>query len=74
MDRAQRRLNANKAKLKAKSKLAFWGQLGYGLSPTPRQIGKAASMHNTCPCWMCTDKHPPTNKYKSGYPAIHGDV
>ena len=26
--------------------------------PSAAQVGKAAAMHNTCPCWACTHHDP----------------
>jgi hypothetical protein len=51
--RDDRRNFAALAKRDARDKL-----LRSGMEPTPRRIGAQASMHNTCPCWMCTNKEP----------------
>lgn len=50
--RSDRRNGAALAKAKARRKL----RRTFNDEPTPRQIGIQATMHNTCPCWMCTYK------------------
>lgn len=50
MTRAERIHHQQRAKARAASILSRW----HGAEPSIEQIGKAAAMHNTCPCWMCT--------------------
>jgi len=52
--RDDRRNALNLAKREARNKL----RRTLKLEPTPRQIGAQATVHNTCPCWMCTEKEP----------------
>lgn len=56
LTRALRRYAVERAKAKARRKL----ERGWMADepPTPRQVGKAAAMHNTCPCGMCTTRDP----------------
>lgn len=49
MNRAERRAELERAKAKAKRKLQI-----DGAPTTPKQVGRSAAMHGTCPCWMCT--------------------
>jgi hypothetical protein len=48
------------AKAEARRKLRRSSHDPY--EPTPRQVGIQATMHNTCPCWMCTHKEDRDNR------------
>ena len=65
------RRNANeRAKRKARDKL----QHSLKTEPTPRQIGAQATVHNTCPCWMCTHKEPlPLRRMGADLFKLYGD-
>lgn len=70
MTRAQRRTNDFKKKAKASAILKRWNK-----NPTPVEVGRAASMHNTCPCWMCTEKEDENKRrFLSDLTKLHGDT
>lgn len=52
--RGLRRHEDKRAKAESKHKLQRFGLD----NPTPRQVGAAASQHNTCDCWACTLREP----------------
>ena len=52
--RDDRRYALTRAKKEAPNKLRHTLKR----EPPPRHLGAQATMHNTCPCWMCTHKEP----------------
>lgn len=68
--RSDRRNASERAKKEARNKLRHTLKL----EPTPRQIGIQATMHNTCPCWMCTEKEPlPMRRVVADLVKLYGD-
>lgn len=43
-------------RVKARAAAVF--RLLHHAQPSAAQVGKAAAMHNTCPCWACTYDDP----------------
>lgn len=54
MSRSQRRYNDAIKKEAARRKLLR----NLGEEPSAPLVGRAAAIHNTCPCWACTSKEP----------------
>jgi hypothetical protein len=48
--RAERRHRAEQAKDEIRQR-SRWR---YPTDPTPRQVGRLATQHDTCACWQCT--------------------
>lgn len=61
--KAERRHHAERIKIKAKAVLRRWFG-GNGVKDDAKAVGKAAAMHNTCPCAMCTGKYEKANVRK----------
>lgn len=69
MTRSQRRWASTIAKAKAYRVLSIWRA-----PVTKRAVGRAAAMHCTCPCQLCTHKTPDSlRRAKRDMEKLHHD-